>query len=227
MALALTLTACGDDSTGSSTSSPAATNAVALVPKAGACAKPPSAPTSAQTFEKAPDKSRAAGKTFTGTIHTNCGDIVVDLYGDKAPQTVASFMQLAEKAYWKDSPCHRLTTSGIYVLQCGSPMGTPNGNPGYGYGVENAPEDSAYPGGTLAMARTSDPNSNGGQFFIVYDDTVIDDPTGVGYSIFGRVTKGMDIVAKIAKAGVDGGGQEGPPAQPISILSVAVTEKKA
>ena len=149
---------------------------------------------------------------------TNCGEIVMELYGDKAPQTVASFLFLAEDGYWDGSPCHRLVTSGIFVLQCGDPTGTGSGDPGYGYGVENAPKDYLYPRGTLAMARTSDPNTNGGQFFIVFKKTELPDPTG--YSIFGRVTEGMDIVDRIADQGI--GGTLGPeaPKQPISILDV-------
>jgi cyclophilin family peptidyl-prolyl cis-trans isomerase len=108
----------------------------------------------------------------------------------------------------------------IFVLQCGDPTGTGSGDPGYGYGVENAPADFQYPRGTLAMARTQDPNTNGGQFFIVFDQTELPDPNG--YSIFGRVTEGMDIVDRIAEQGV--GGTLGPaaPKQPISILSVDV-----
>ncbi|KNX39311.1 peptidylprolyl isomerase [Luteipulveratus halotolerans] len=227
--LSLSVTSCGEESasgTSTASSSVAATSSAPVTPAAAPCSKPPALPSSVPTFSAAPDKADAAGKTFVATVHTTCGDIVLELDGAKAPQTVASFRQLAEKAYWKDSPCHRLTTDGIYVLQCGDPTGSGSGNPGYGYGIENAPADGAYPAGSLAMARTQDPNSNGGQFFVVYEDSTIDPSTG-GYSIFGHVTKGMDILAKIAKAGVSGGGADGPPAQPISILSVAVTEKKA
>jgi len=105
------------------------------------------------------------------------------------------------------------------VLQCGDPTGQGSGGPGYSYGIENAPKDGNYPRGALAMARTSDPNSNGSQFFIVYKDTSL--PTeGGGYSIFGTVTKGLDIVDKIAAEGVAGGGGDGAPAQPVSILSI-------
>ena len=149
---------------------------------------------------------------------TTCGEITPELYGDKAPQTVASFLFLARDGYWDDSPCHRLVTSGIFVLQCGDPTGTGSGGPGYGYGVENAPKDYTYRRGTLAMARTTDPNSNGGQFFIVYEKTRLPDPNG--YSIFGRVTGGMDIVDRVAAAGNAADGVA--PAQPISILDVKV-----
>ena len=150
----------------------------------------------------------------------------IELLGAKAPATVSSFILLAKEDYWAPSPCHRLTgdDQGLWVLQCGDPTGTGAGpGPGYHYGIENAPADGKYPRGTVAMARTSDPNSNGDQFFIVYKDTTL--PTdGGGYSIFGTVTKGMDIVDKIAAAGVYSVDGMSPMA-PISILSVSVQPK--
>lgn len=177
-----------------------------------------------------PDKASVAGKSISGTITTNCGDIVVDLDADKAPQAVASFVQLAQTGYWMNSPCARLTSSAaLKVLQCGDPTGTGQGSPGYGFGVENAPADGTYPPGTLAMARTADPKQgNGGQFFIVYGETTLPDPSG--YTIFGHVRSGLDIVDKVAAAGIAPGGAsdtDGAPAAPISILRVATTEKKA
>ena len=192
---------------------------------AAGCTAPPARPTSIKT-QKLPDKKTAAGKTFTAVVTTNCGDITLELDGAKAPQTVASFVSLAKAGYFADSPCHRLTTEGIFVLQCGDPMGGTGTGPGYSFGLENAPKSGDYPQGTLAMARTNDPNSNADQFFIVYKDTQLP-TTGGGYSIFGKVTGGLDIVDKIAAAGVSGGGADGAPAAPISILKVAVTEKKA
>jgi peptidyl-prolyl cis-trans isomerase B (cyclophilin B) len=206
--------------TAASPSAPASSGAVVA-----GCTAPPAAP-GARTATL-PDKATAAGKTFVATVTTTCGTITMELDGTRAPQTVASFLGLARSGYWDDSPCHRLVTSGIFVLQCGDPTGTGSGGPGYGFGVENAPKDYQFPAGTLAMARTSDPNSNGGQFFIVYKQTELQDPTG--YSIFGKVTGGMDIVDKIAAAGAEPADQSGntAPHQPISILKVAVTEKKA
>ncbi|MGL5816956.1 MAG: peptidylprolyl isomerase [Phycicoccus sp.] len=177
-----------------------------------------------------PDKAAAAGKTFLATMATNCGDIELTLDGSSAPQAVASFLQLARQDYWRNGPCHRLTTSAqLKVLQCGDPTGTGQGTPGYGFGVENPPDGGAYPRGTLAMARTQDPKAgNGGQFFVVYGDSSLPDPSG--YTVFGTVTKGLDIVDRVAAEGVAPGGarpDDGQPAAPISILSVAVTEKKA
>ncbi|YAL81827.1 peptidylprolyl isomerase [Dermacoccaceae bacterium W4C1] len=220
----VTLAGCsGDSSPGGTASSPASPSTSA----AGACQDAPAAPGSASSYASAPATASVAGKTVVATVKTNCGDIVMELDGAKAPQTVASFEFLAKQGYWKDSPCHRLTAGGsLNVLQCGDPTGTGSGDPGYGYGIENAPADGQYPAGSVAMARTSDPDSNGGQFFIVYADSEIDPSTG-GYSIFGKVTSGMDLLKKIAAKGVSGGGMDGAPAQPISILSVSVTEKKA
>jgi len=211
----------GDDTNAASSPSASATSAAA----SGKCKAAPKTPNSVKKVAK-PDKATAAGKTFEAVITTNCGTITLELDGEKAPQTVASFLALAKAGYWADSPCHRLTTQGIFVLQCGDPLGGAGPGPGYTFGLENTPKDGAYPKGTLAMARTSDPNSNSGQFFIVYDDSEIPVSTG-GYSIFGTVTTGLDIVEEIAAAGVNGGATDGAPATPISILKVAVTEKKA
>lgn len=188
------------------------------------CAQPPQPLGTNAEGLKLPDKKSAVGKTFTAVIGTNCGDITLELDGSKAPQAVASFVYLADQNYFIKAPCQRLTTAGIFVLQCGDPTGTGTGTPGYGFGVENAPKDDVYPRGTLAMARTTDPvKGNGAQFFIVYKDSTL---TG-GYTIFGKVTGGMDIVDKIAKAGVADGSTDGTPAAPISMLTVSVTEKKA
>lgn len=189
------------------------------------CDQPPAPQDAPATYgqDELPEPHSGDPATLTATLDTTCGDIVLELDAAAAPQTVASFEFLAAEGYWEDSPCHRLTTQGIFVLQCGDPTGTGRGGPGYGYGIENAPEDGQYPPGTLAMARTQDPDSNGGQFFIVYDDTQLP-VQGGGYSIFGRVTDGLDIVEAIAEQGGQGGGGDGAPAQPISILSVTVDD---
>jgi peptidyl-prolyl cis-trans isomerase B (cyclophilin B) len=210
----------GDDKGDVSTAAGGSASPTAEPPPPGECNEPPALPKQPKQYDAPPDAGLAEGATWTAHVATNCGEIVMELYGDKAPQTVASFLFLAEHGYWDGSPCHRLVTSGIFVLQCGDPTGTGSGDPGYGYGVENAPKDYQYPRGTLAMARTADPNSNGGQFFIVFKKTELPDATG--YSIFGRVTQGMDIVDRIAEQGT--GGTLGPeaPKQPISILGVSV-----
>lgn len=221
--LVLAQTLGGDDQPGdASAAAGESASPTVEMPPPGECLEPPPLPEKPKQYDAPPDAAEAEGATWTARVATSCGEIVMELYGDKAPQTVASFNFLAEDGYWDDSPCHRLVTSGIFVLQCGDPTGSGSGGPGYGYGVENAPADYQYPRGTLAMARTQDPNTNGGQFFIVYDQTEL--PDANGYSIFGRVTDGMDIVDRIAEAGIGSDGVA--PAQPISILDVTV-EKAA
>ena len=224
--------ACGGSSNGAANDNPlvgstpsSQVSSSASVPGGADCGPKPTKPAQAEHYQAEP-KVTVAPTTYTATVVTNCGTIVASLDAAKAPHTVNSFAFLAGKHYFDNSPCHRLTTQGIFVLQCGDPLGGTGSGPGYSYGIENAPKDGTYPKGTLAMARTSDPNSNADQFFLVYKDTKL--PTeGGGYSIFGTVTGGMDIVEKIAAAGVSGGATDGAPAAPISILKVAVTEKKA
>ena len=188
---------------------------------AGCQAPPRSLGTGAQLT--LPDKASAEGKTFTAVLTTNCGDLVLTLDGANAPTTVASFAQLARNGYWTDAPCSRLVMSGIFILQCGDPTGTQQGDPGYGFGLENAPADGKFPRGSVAMARRNgDPNSNGGQFFLVVQDTVLPTTDG-GYSLFGTVTSGMDIVDRIAAGG---NGTDGvTPKLPISFLSVTTQTK--
>lgn len=176
-----------------------------------------------------PDKASAEGRTYEATLTTNCGDIVLSLDGTKAPQATAVFIELARTDYWLNSPCHRLLKAqGATVLQCGDPTGTGQGSPGFGYAVENAPADGKYARGVVAMARTQDAQAGtGGQFFLVAQPSDFPDPAG--YTVVGTITSGLDIVDKIVAAGVAGGdtATDGAPKAPISILRVAVSQKKA
>lgn len=169
----------------------------------------------------APDPATAQDREWTGTLALNDGELGVTLFGDKAPKAVASFLHLSEIGYFDGTKCHRLTTGGFDILQCGDPTATGSGGPGYTFGpVENAPADELYKRGVLAMARTSDPNSNGSQFFIVYGDTTIPAGTAGGYTVFGEITSGLESVEKIAAQGTVGGQQDGAPAAP-AVLGAA------
>ncbi len=143
-----------------------------------------------------PAASLAENRTWTGTVSTNRGDISVELYGDKAPQAVANFVELAKEGYFDQTKCHRLVTTGIHVLQCGDPTASGTGGPGYSWGpIENAPADGQYPAGTLAMARQAENGSSmGSQFFFVYADSQIPSDSAGGYTVFGKVTSGLDVL---------------------------------
>jgi peptidyl-prolyl cis-trans isomerase B (cyclophilin B) len=170
------------------------------------------------------DAAKAADykKPFTATVKTNLGDIVIAMAADKAPCTTNSFRHLATSKFYDSTSCHRLTTTGLFVLQCGDPTGSGSGGPGYSFGVENAPADGKYPAGTVAMARGTDPNTNGSQFFVVYKDTQLPVAGGAGYTIFGTVTKGLDIVSKVADAGTTTPTGDGAPKQKVTIESVTI-----
>lgn len=172
-----------------------------------------------------PDASLALDKVWTVDIDTNQGPITLELDGVNAPQAVASFITLAQEDFFDGTDCHRITTEGIYVLQCGDPTGTGSGGPAYRYGpIENAPADDLYPAGTLAMARVgNDGESMGSQFFVVYEDSTIPSDTAGGYTVFGEVTQGLAIVEGVAQAGTITGTPDGRPAQSVIINEVSVS----
>jgi len=166
----------------------------------------------------------AEHRPWEATLITNTGNIDVLLYGDRAPQAVASFITLAQQGFFDHHPCHRLTTEGIFVLQCGDPTGTGTGGPTFNFGpIENAPNDDVYPAGTLAMARRGgDANSMGSQFFLVYADSTIPSDNAGGYTVFGRITSGLDILEAVASEGVADGSGDGRPAINVVIEGVEV-----
>lgn len=154
------------------------------------------------------------------TFETNCGNIVVSTLAAKAPVTVTQISTLAKGGFFDNSLCHRLTTQGLFVLQCGDPTATGTGGPNFTYRDENLPQAIAnnYPAGTVAMAN-SGPGTNGSQFFLVFADTTL----GPNYTIWGTITQGLEIVKGIAAAGVKGGGADGTPNQTIAITRVTVS----
>lgn len=211
-----------DSATPAASATPTATaSADANNPCPAPTVKPPAKP---KQFKSAPPASDAGGKNWTFTIKTSCGPVAIELDGKKAPQAVSAMLTLAKSGYFDGSPCHRLTTSGIFVLQCGDPTGTGTGGPGFSYGpVENAPKGDLYKAGTVAMARQGgDGKSMGSQFFLVYKDSTIPSDAAGGYTVLGDITKGLDVVNKVAEGGVSGGAGDGAPARAVSITSTSV-----
>ncbi|UWZ40628.1 peptidylprolyl isomerase [Dactylosporangium roseum] len=147
----------------------------------------------------------ASGEPRTGkqlmTLDTSVGAIKIEMDTAHAPCAAASFTYLAGKKFFDGSKCHRLVTSNIFVLQCGDPSATGLGGPTYRYAEENLPTGRrpAYTEGMVAIAKTQDPNSSGSQFFIVYKDI---ESLQADYTVLGKVTEGLDLVKKVAEAGV-------------------------
>ena len=162
--------------------------------------------------------------TYTATISTNRGAIVIDLLNSQATCTVNSFVHLAEAAFFNSTPCFRLSTSnGVYILQCGDPTGKGSGGPGYGFANENL-TGATYPAGTLAMANVSgEANSNGSQFFLVYKNSSLPPD----YTPFGKIVSGLNILQTVAKGGYgkplsSAGG--GAPKKKVEIESVTIKQ---
>jgi len=162
------------------------------------------------------------------SMATNKGNIGLWLNNAEAPCTVNSFASLAQKGFFDGTICHRETTAeSLGVLQCGDPNGTGQGGPGYQFGNEYPTNqypkgDPAlgkpvlYPRGTLAMANAG-PDTNGSQFFLVYKDSKLPP----NYTVFGSIDQtGLQTLDKIAEAGVAGGGEDGRPAEEVTVKSV-------
>lgn len=220
--VAISLTGCGSNSSTDSAdsadpikeeasqSAPSSADGITCAETKASGHDPKEIPTPSEVLTKFP-------KTFT--LVTNCGNIVISTVGSKAPFTMTSIAALAKGGYYDESLCHRLTTQGLFVLQCGDPTATGSGGPQFTYPDENLPEntDNNYPEGSVAMAN-SGPNTNGSQFFLVYADTTL----APSYTMWGTITSGLDIVKAIAKAGAEGGAADGKPARTIAIQKVLV-----
>lgn len=167
-----------------------------------------------ENAEVVPSPALAESRTWTGSMRVGEANLELELDGVNAPQAVANFIDLSSKGFFEGVSCHRLVTDGIFVLQCGDPSGNGSGGPGYNFGpIENAPSDDTYATGVLAMARVGgDGNSMGSQFFIVYEDSRIPSDSAGGYTVFGKITEGLDQLTPIIEAGVEGGVSDGPPA---------------
>jgi peptidyl-prolyl cis-trans isomerase B (cyclophilin B) len=178
----------------------------------------------------------------TLTIDSTLGPITATVDKAKTPCTAAAFEYLASKQFWNDTKCHRMTTQGIQVLQCGDPSAKGKGyretdgtgGPSFRYAEENLPTNAAgaspaadgsggavaYPVGSIAMAKTQEPGSTGSQFFIVYGETQLPPD----YTLLGTIDKGMDVVNKVAKGGVDdaNGPGDGHPKLEIGIKALTM-----
>ena len=177
-----------------------------------------------------PDAAISECRDWTGQLVINNATLDITLHGNVAPQAVANFVDLANtQGFYNGIGCSRLTTSGIYVLQCGDNKGDGTGGPGYSFGpIENAPaaekgSTPTYKQGWLAMARTQNSaTSMGSQFFIVYADSKIPNDVAGGYTVFGEITNGLSGLDPIIKAGTKNGSGDGAPKIATNIKSITL-----
>jgi len=202
-----------------STTSPSATTSTSP----SATTSPSSAPSYPCSWTKTGAASKKATVPSTTTpsrkgtvlvdVATSRGALTFTLNRAAAPCAVESFVSLSKQKYFDSTPCHRLTTTGIYVLQCGDPGGTGSGGPGYSFDDELTGHEK-YTRGVLAMAN-SGADTNGSQFFIVYKNSTL----GPSYTVFGTVSKGLAVVDKVAAGGANPVG-DGKPKLPISLTNL-------
>ncbi|MFJ4714736.1 peptidylprolyl isomerase [Streptomyces sp. NPDC088785] len=195
-------------------------------------AGPEASPSPSASPKEKPEPKMAIDKkaTYTMALRTSQGEVKIAMDAAKTPHTVNSFKHLADKKFFDGTKCHRLTTSGIFVLQCGDPEGTGAGGPGYtipdenldGLGKPGKDSTVTYPAGTVAMANTGQPHTGGSQFFLVYKDSKLPP----SYTPFGTMdAAGLKAVQAVGKGGVAAGGQsetDGAPKKTVKVTSVTV-----
>jgi peptidyl-prolyl cis-trans isomerase B (cyclophilin B) len=202
-ALLVTLTACGGGSSSQTAedagaSSPSQSESSPSSNGDVTCDYPPDPQPATRKVNPPPETPDVQGEVDL-TMKTSIGKVDATLDADRTPCTVNSFVSLARQGFFDDTPCHRLTTAQIFVLQCGDPSGTGTGGPGYTIPDELTGQETYGPG-TLAMANTGQPDTGGSQFFIVYRSTGLPPQ----YTVFGQVNAaGVKAVQKMAEQGTD------------------------
>jgi cyclophilin family peptidyl-prolyl cis-trans isomerase len=166
-------------------------------------------------YDKPGDMKIDPAKTYTATIDTDAGTMVAELYPKLAPKTVNSFVFLAKEGFYEGVIFHRVIPG--FMIQGGDPTGTGSGGPGYSLPAEF--NDTKHVRGILSMARTQDPNSAGSQFFVMHATSPHLDNQ---YTVFGKVTKGEEVIDKIVNAPKDGNDR---PNNPTKIKSIKIEEK--
>jgi cyclophilin family peptidyl-prolyl cis-trans isomerase len=176
----------------------------------------PSAPAAKKSWDKAPDMQIDANKSYTATIETTKGKIVLKLFPKEAPKTVNNFVFLARQGFYNGTIFHRVIPG--FMIQGGDPMGVGVGGPGYKFENENKNSAHGFTPGTLAMANAG-PDTNGSQFFIMDGTAGL---PAAGYTIFGELTQGQDIVRAIATSPRN---EQDRPNTTITMTSVTIEEK--
>jgi cyclophilin family peptidyl-prolyl cis-trans isomerase len=188
------------------------------VPTSAAAQAPAASSAPAKQWTEPPALAIDPSKQYIATLKTSMGDITVELFANEVPQTVNNFVFLAREDFYDNVPFHRIMKD--FMVQTGDPTGTGRGGPGYRFADE--PVRREYEPGTVAMANAG-PNTNGSQFFIMHGAR----PLPKNYTIFGRVTGGLDVVDRIANVSVRPSpqGEQSVPTQDVRILDVTIEER--
>jgi cyclophilin family peptidyl-prolyl cis-trans isomerase len=212
-------------STATTTSSvPATTTATTPIPAGCVTTKPPK-PNVTRTYAKAPAMQIDTSKTYVATMETTCGTFEITLDAKEAPQTVNSFVFLAQHQFYDGLTFHRVAKD--FVVQGGDPKGDGTGGPAYNLPTE--PPKNGYKAGSVAMANAG-PNTTGSQFFLTWTDQGAKDLGGPPYlySSLGTVTKGLDVVAKLGSLYNPNQDPNNPSSQgtriPLYIFKVTISE---
>ncbi len=189
----------------------------AAEPAAPECPPAEGSDTQVLEFASAPEMCIDVAKTYTADVSTSMGDFTIELDAERAPLTVNNFVFLARYGYYDGATFHRVIPG--FVIQGGDPVGNPPGTGGPGYSFDDElPEAGEYELGSLAMAN-SGTNTNGSQFFVITGDQGQALPPQ--YSLFGKVSEGLDVALSIQDVETDGGDA---PVEPVVIESVTITE---
>ena len=175
------------------------------------------------SFAKTPPNCLTSGKSYSATIATNMGNVVVSFDTTKTPKTANNFIVLALYHYFDSTALFRTDTS-IGIIQGGSPHTQSPSDPGPGYTITDEGSGFTYAPGDLVMARTGAPNSAGAQFFFCVTTACSNLNSKGTYVVFAHVTSGLDVLQKILSSNVDQpGGLGGAPGSLVVIKSVTVT----
>jgi cyclophilin family peptidyl-prolyl cis-trans isomerase len=165
-------------------------------------------------YDSAPEFTIDPSKSYTATLDTSHGEIVIEFEPDRSPIAVNNFVTLARDGFYDGVVFHRVIEN--FMIQGGDPTGTGRGGPGYKFRDE-LEGSGDYSRGTVAMANAG-PNTNGSQFFICHTDVGLPH----NYTIFGQVTSGMDAVDSIATSDTDSADR---PHEDVVINQVTITEE--
>lgn len=177
------------------------------------------------TPAKAPAIELSENREWTGEILFGEVEVGITLDGVNAPQATANFIDLAAQGFYDGVSCHSLSVEVVFVMQCGDPTGAGTGGPDYRFGpIENAPVTQRYPAGTIAMSRIgNDAESQGSQFFVVYEDSVIPNDAVGGYTVLGQITSGLaEFVVAYATPGTIDEVPNGAPVVAPDIRSITI-----